>query len=166
LEEFNEFINNNINIIAALNVVCTRPQELTRESLKSLKLELDRNNFTEQKLNTAWRELKNEDIAADIISYIRRYALGTELISREERIKRGVDKLRQNHSFTKQQLDWLGRMEKVLIAESVIDREVFDTGAFKAQGGYTRLDKVFAGKLNDYLQELNTYLYNDERVSA
>jgi len=166
LEEFNEFINNNINIIASLNVVCTRPQELTRESLKSLKLELDRNNFTEQKLNTAWRELKNEDIAADIISYIRRYALGTELISREERIKRGVDKLRQKHNFTKQQLDWLGRMEKVLIAESVIDREVFDTGAFKAQGGYTRLDKVFADKLNDYLQELNAYLYDDEGKTA
>ena len=166
LDEFNNFINNNLNTIAALNVVCTRPQELTRESLKSLKLELDRNHFTEQQLNTAWRELKNEDIAADIISYIRRYALGTELISREERIKHAVDKLRKKHKFSKMQLDWLGRMEKVLIAETVIDREAFDSGAFKAQGGYLRLDKVFAGKLDGYLQELNTYLYNDEGVSA
>ncbi|MDR2569999.1 MAG: type I restriction-modification system endonuclease [Oscillospiraceae bacterium] len=166
LEEFNAFINDNMNIIAALTVVCTRPQELTRESLKSLKLELDRNNFTEQQLNTAWRELKNEEIAADIISYIRRYALGTELISREERIKRGVEKLRKIHNFTKQQLDWLARMEKTLIAESVIDREVFDTGAFKAQGGYARIDKVFAGKLSDYLKELNTYLYEDGGLSA
>ena len=166
LDEFNSFINSNMNIITALAVVCTRPHELTRESLKSLKLVLDRNNFTEQQLNTAWRELKNEDIAADIISYIRRYALGTELISREERIKRGVEKLRKKHNFNKMQLDWLARMEKTLIAESVIDRDVFDTGAFKAQGGYARIDKVFAGKLNDYLQELNTYLYDDGRLSA
>ena len=166
LDEFNDFINNNINKIAALNVVCTRPHELTRESLKSLKLELDRNNFTEKMLNTAWRELKNEDIAADIISYIRRSALGTELISREERIKRGVEKLRKKHNFTKMQLDWLTRMEKTLIAEAVIDRDVFDTGAFKSQGGFTRIDKVFAGKLSDYLQELNTYIYDDGRKSA
>jgi type I restriction enzyme R subunit len=166
LDEFNDFITNNMNTIAALNVVCTRPQELTRESLKSLKLELDRHHFTEQQLNTAWRELKNEDIAADIISYIRRYALGTELISREERIKRAVDKLRKQHNFTKMQLDWLARMEKTLIAEAVIDREVFDTGAFKSQGGFARIDKVFAGKLDDYLQELNTYLYDDWRATA
>jgi len=166
LDEFNAFINNNINIIAALTVVCTRPQELTRESLKSLKLELDRNNFTEQQLNTAWRELKNEDITADIISYIRRSALGTELISREERIKRAVDKLRKKHNFTKMQLDWLARMEKTLINESVIDREVFDDGAFKAQGGYARIDKVFVGKLSDYLKELNAYLYDEENLSA
>jgi type I restriction enzyme R subunit len=166
LDEFNDFINNNINKIAALNVVCIRPHELTRESLKSLKLELDRNNFTEKMLNTAWRELKNEDIAADIISYIRRSALGTELISREERIKRGVEKLRKKRNFTKMQLDWLTRMEKTLIAEAVIDRDVFDTGAFKSQGGFTRIDKVFAGKLSDYLQELNTYIYDDGRKSA
>ena len=48
LEAFREFINNNINAIAALRTVCTRPSELTREALKSLKLELDRHDFTEK----------------------------------------------------------------------------------------------------------------------
>ena len=161
LDEFSEFINNNINIIAALNVVCTRPHELTRESLKSLKLELDRHHFTEQQLNTAWRELKNEDIAADIIGYIRRSALGSTLISREERIKRAVDKLRKNHSFKKMELDWLVLIEKTLLTETVIDRETFDTGAFKTQGGFTRADKIFGGKLEAYLKELSKYLYDD-----
>jgi len=166
LDEFNNFINNNINTIAALKVVCTRPRELTRESLKNLKLELDRHNFTEQKLNTAWRELKNEEIAADIISYIRRYALGSALIGREERIKRAMDKLRRNHSFTKMELDWLVLIEKTLLSETVIDRETFDTGAFKTQGGFTRANKIFAGKLESYIHELNDYLYDDEEKSA
>ena len=166
LEEFNEFINNNINTITALKVVCTRPHELTRESLKSLKLELDRHHFTEQQLNTAWRELSNEDIAADIISYIRRYALGTELISREERIKRAVVKLRKNHSFTKMELDWFVLMEKTLLSETVIDRETFDTGAFKTQGGFARANKIFGGKLESYLRELNEYLYDDGGKTA
>ena len=52
LEAFREFINNNINAIAALRTVCTRPSELTRDALKSLKLELDLHDFTEKQLNS------------------------------------------------------------------------------------------------------------------
>jgi len=166
LDEFNDFINNNMNTIAALNAVCTRPHELTRESLKSLKLELDRNHFTEKQLNTAWRELKNEDIAADIISYIRRYALGSALLSHEERIKHAVDKLRKSYNFSKIELDWLVLIEKTLISESVIDRETFDSGAFKTRGGYARINKVFSGKLDDYIKELKEHLYDDGGETA
>ena len=166
LDEFGEFINSNINTIAALKIICTRPHELTRESLKSLRLELDSRNFTEQHLNTAWREVKNEDIAADIISFIRRYALGSPLVGTRERIKRAVDKLRKNHNFTKIQLDWLERIENTLLSETVIDRETFNTGAFKTHGGFTRINNIFTDKLETYLQELNGYLYNDEGKTA
>ena len=166
LDEFNDFINDNINKIAALKAVCTSPSTLTRETLKSLKLELDRNHFTEKQLNTAYNELKNEDIAADIIAYIRRYALGTALINTEDRIKRGVAKLRKNHNFTKIQLDWLARMEKTLVNEIIIDRTTFEDGNFKAQGGFERFNKMFDNKLEDYLKELNTYLYEDGGQTA
>jgi type I restriction enzyme R subunit len=166
LDEFSAFINENQNKIAALNVVCTRPHELTRESLKSLKLELDRHHFTEKQLNTAWREIQNVDIAADIISYIRRYAMGSPLISSEDRIKLSVDKLRKNHNFTKMQQDWLVLIEKTLLSETVIDHETFDTGAFKTQGGFSRADKIFGGKLEAFLWELNTYLYDDGGKTA
>ena len=166
LEEFCKFVNNNINTITALKVVCTRPRELTRESLKNLKLELDRQNFTEQKLNTAWREWKNEEIAADIISYIRRCALGSALISRDERIKRAMEKLCKSNSFTKMELDWLILIEKTLISETIIDKETFNSGAFKTKGGYTRANKIFGGKLENYLQELNDYLYEDDDVKT
>ena len=166
LDEFGEFINNNFDTIAALKLVCTRPHELTRESLKSLKLELDRHHFTEKQLNTAWNELKNEEIAADIISYIRSYALGSALISSDERIKRAVDKLRKNHNFTKMELDWLYKIEKTLLSESVIDRETFDTGAFKTEGGYARADKIFGGRLEAIIHELNGYLYDDGGKTA
>jgi type I restriction enzyme R subunit len=161
LDEFKNFINSNLNTIAALKVVCTRPHELTRESLISLKQELDRRQFTEKRLNTAWRELKNEDIAADIISYIRRFALGSALISHNERITLAVGKLRKNHGFTKMELDWLDKIEKTLLSETVIDRETFETGAFKTQGGFARANRIFGSRLDDYLRELNGYLYDD-----
>ncbi|MBP2656538.1 MAG: type restriction protein, res subunit [Firmicutes bacterium] len=161
LEEFKAFVTDNFNKIAALNIVCTRPSELTRESLKSLKLELDRHQFTEQQLNSAWRQVKNEDIMADIISFIRQQAIGSALISHEERIREAVGRLKKNHSFSKMELSWLDRIEKNLIVESVLNKETFETGAFKTAGGYNRVNKVFGSQLDEIIQELNNYLYDD-----
>ena len=53
LKEFRDFIDNNINEIAALNIVATRPKELTRQSLKDLKIILDGKHFNETMLQTA-----------------------------------------------------------------------------------------------------------------
>lgn len=63
--------------------------------MKDLRLTLDREGFTTQQLNTAISELTNEEMAADIISLIRRYAIGSTLISHEARIRRAVDKLKK-----------------------------------------------------------------------
>ena len=164
LEEFKKFITDNINKIAALNIVCTRPKELTRQELKSLKLELDRNKFNEVQLNSAWKELKNEDIAADIISFIRQQALGTALLSHEERIKNAILKVKNNHSFNKIQLDWLTRIEKQLIHESIIDKETFDLGAFRSKGGFKAINKIFKNELEQLIEEINQNLYEERGV--
>ena len=161
LEAFKEFINNNMNAIAALRMVCTKPSELTREALKSLKLELDRHDFTEKQLNSAWNEMTNQDIVADIIAFIRQQALGSTLISHEQRVKHAFAKLRINHDFNKTQLDWLKRIEKVLLEESVLDEQIFEVGAFKNAGGFTIIDRRFGGKLREIITELNEYLYED-----
>ena len=161
LVEFKTFIQNNVDKIAALNIVCTRPKELTRDALKSLKLELDRNKFTELKLNSAWKELKNEDMTADIITFIRQQAIGSPLISHEERIKNAVNKLKKNHNFSQMERDWLGRIEAHLLHESIVDKETFDTGAFKTKGGYKVINKIFQNKLDEIVSELNDYLYED-----
>ena len=162
LDAFAEYVKANMNEIAALNIVCTRPKELTRESLKSLRLALDREGFTTQQLNTAVSQVTNEEITADIISLIRRYAIGSALISHEARIRRAVDKLKKAHSFSKLELSWLARMEKYLMEESVLNVSVFDEdGRFKAQGGFAKLDKVFRNQLENIVLELNEYLYDD-----
>ena len=161
LEAFKEFINNNMNAIAALRTVCTKPSELTREDLKSLKLELDRHEFTEKQLNTAWTEMTNQDIAADIIAFIRQQAIGSALISHETRVKNAFSKLKLNHSFNNNQLDWLKRIEKVLLEESVLDGQIFEIGAFKNAGGFTIIDRRFGGKLREIITELNEYLSED-----
>ncbi len=166
LEAFKQFITQNMNKIAALNIVCTKPAELTRESLKGLKLELDRHDFNEQQLNTAWNAMTNQDIVADIIAFIRQQALGSALISHDTRVKNAFAKLKLNHSFNNTQLEWLRRIERVLLEETVLDDQIFEMGAFKNAGGFLIIDRRFGGKLRDIITELNTYLYEDGAKTA
>ena len=164
---FAGFLRENRDKMEALNIVCTRPRELTRESLKNLRLALDRANFTSRQLNTAIREMTNEEITADIITLIRRYAIGSHLLSHEERIKGAVARLRKAHSFSVQELNCLKRMEKYLLEESVLNVAVFEEDSrFKAQGGFAKIDKVFAGRLEAIIRELNEYLYDDGGSAA
>lgn len=161
IEAFRRFVVENLNEINALKIVCTRPFELTRATLKELKMELDRHNFTEKQLNTAWNEMTNEDIVADIIAFVRQQAIGSTLISHETRVKNAFAKLRQNHKFNKIQLDWLKRIEKVMLEEAVLDEQMFEQGAFKNNGGFKGIDRRFEGQLHDVIVELNQYLYDD-----
>ena len=161
IEAFRRFVVENLNEINALKIVCTRPFELTRATLKELKMELDRHDFMEKQLNTAWNEMTNEDIVADIIAFVRQQAIGSTLISHETRVKNAFAKLRQNHKFNKSQLDWLKRIEKVMLEEAVLDEQMFEQGAFKNNGGFKGIDRRFEGQLHDVIVELNQYLYDD-----
>lgn len=162
LEAFEDFVKNNVNEIAALNIICTRPKELTRETLKSLRMALAQNGFTTQQLNTAVSEITSEEITADIISLVRRYAIGSPLVSHQARIRRAVDKLKKAHNFSRVELNWLSRIEIYLLNESVMNVKVFDEDErFKTNGGYKRLNQIFRNNLEGIITELNEYLYDD-----
>ena len=162
IEAFEDFVKNNVNEIAALNIICTRPKELTRETLKSLRMALAQNGFTTQQLNTAVSEITSEEITADIISLVRRYAIGSPLVSHQARIRRAVDKLKKAHNFSRVELNWLSRIESYLLNESVMNVKVFDEDErFKTNGGYKRLNQIFRNNLEDIITELNEYLYDD-----
>lgn len=162
IEAFEDFVKNNVNEIAALNIICTRPKELTRETLKSLRMALAQNGFTTQQLNTAVSEITSEEITADIISLVRRYAIGSPLVSHQARIRRAVDKLKKAHNFSRVELNWLSRIESYLLNESVMNVKVFDEDErFKTNGGYKRLNQVFRNNLEGIITELNEYLYDD-----
>ena len=160
-KEFRDFIDNNMNEIAALNIVATRPKELTRQSLKELKIILDGKHFNETMLQTAWKEMTNEDIAADIISFIRQRSIGDALISKDDRIHNAIVKTKANHpELSKIQLGWLDRIEAQLLKEVVLNRETFDSDAFKNKGGYNAVNKAFGQKLDEFIDEINGYMYS------
>lgn len=159
IQSFQQFITENLNKIAALQIICTRPQELDRKSLKELKLQLDQLGFNQRALNTAWKASRNVDIAADIISFIRTLALGDALISHEERIKRAVEKVRSMKDWNKIQQKWIDRFEKQLLEENVLQHEDLNMAPFNENGGFNRLNKVFEEQLDQLIRQLNQNLY-------
>ncbi len=159
LGSFKQFILENQNSITALQIICTRPKDLTRKALKELLLELDAQGYTVPKLKTAWKESKNQEVAADIIAYIRTLALGDSLISQEERIKKAMQQVKAVKNWSKVQLNWLERIEKQLLKESILEKEAFDLEPFKADGGYPRLNKIFENDLDNVIETINQNLY-------
>jgi type I restriction enzyme, R subunit len=166
LESFGKFIKENLNKIPALMIVCQRPSDLTREELRKLMLELDQRGFTEKNLQAAWRDAKNEDIAADIIAFIRQQALGDPLISHEERIKNAMKKIYQKKAWPPVQKKWLERIEKQLLQECVLHpdpEKAFEYEPFKSQGGFKQINRIFKGELADIILEINTNLYKYQK---
>lgn len=162
LSAFAQYVRDNMNENAAMRIICTRPKDLTRKDLASLWAALDLEDFTKVKLGTAIRETSNQEMAVDIIGLIRQYAIGSPMISPEERVHRAIVRLRAAHSFNKRELNWLERFENYLIENNMLRLEDFDTDdRFADKGGFKQIDKVFNHHLTEIVAELNDYLYDD-----
>jgi type I restriction enzyme R subunit len=158
LDSFNEFIKQQLNQSAALAVVVNKPRDLTREQLREVKLLLDNHGYSEARLQTAVRNQTNKDIAASIIGYIRRAALGEPLIPFEQRVAEAMDRILTQHNWTPNQRKWLERLAKQLVHEVIIDRE-FVNHRFADDGGAKQMDKVLGAQLDTVLDELNEAMW-------
>jgi type I restriction enzyme R subunit len=160
LDNFTTFIRNNLNKIAALNVVVQRPRDLTRQQLRELKLELDRQQFSETNLRQAWKQAKNEDIAASIIGFIRQAALKEQLMPYEQRVQRALATILKSRPWTDPQRQWLQRIGNRLLKELVVDREALDQDEpFASNGGFDRLNRQFNGELDQILSQMSEELW-------
>ena len=122
-------------------------------------LELDKAGFTETALRTAWRETTNQDIAATIIGHIRHVANGSPLVPYRDRVARAMQKILSSRPWTPPQRKWLERIGKQLEVETIVDHEALDRGEFQSQGGFTRLNKIFDGHLQELLNELTETIW-------
>lgn len=159
IEGFSAFIHENQNRILALQILCTRPQELTRSELKSLRLEMEQAGYSIKQINHAWNTAKNVEITTDIIGIVRTLALGSALVDYKIRLENAFKKLKSERQFSKIEEKWLERIEKYLSKEQFIDKEAFDTGAFKNEGGYEKINKAFRNQLDEIVRELKEYLF-------
>jgi type I restriction enzyme R subunit len=161
LEGFGKWLRENLNRIPALLIVTRRPRDLTREQLKSLKLALDEAGFSEVALQTAWREWKNEDIAATIVGFIRQRAMGAPLKPYRERVDHALQEILRSRCWTPPQRQWLAKIANQIREETVVDREALNHGVFGASGGFTRINKAFDGQLESILGDLHDRIWRD-----
>lgn len=159
IESFTGYVQSHLNKMAALAVVVQRPRELTRAQLRELRLELDRNGYSEANLRQAWQDAKNEDIAASIIGFIRQAAIGDPLIPYGERVAGAVQRILKSRKWSDPQKKWLQRIGKQIETEVVVDRAALDEAPFDADGGFARLNKVFDGELENLLGEIHEELW-------
>lgn len=161
LDAFRQFIQENRNKIVALQVAVTRPKELTREHLKQLKLALAENEFSEAAVRTAWREAKNEDIAASIIGYVRQMALGSPLIPFEARVDRALKKILASKKWPLPQQKWLERIAKAAKNDVVLDAQTFEQPAFQNAGGLKMLQSAFDGEIISIIDKFEDAIWED-----
>lgn len=162
LDNFQAFLRDNLNQIPALVVVTQRPRDLTRAQLKELRLLLDLAGYSQTTLQAAWRDMTNQDIAASIIGFIRQAALGDALVSYDVRVDRAIAKILASQTWTPPQRKWLERIAKQLKVETIVDREALDQGEFRTQGGgFSRINKIFDGQLEEILTQINDTLWQE-----
>ncbi|UOF01497.1 type I restriction-modification system endonuclease [Bdellovibrio reynosensis] len=161
IEGFSKFIKDNVNKVQALIIIATRPRDLTKAELRELKLILDNQGYKEATLEKAYKEkLKStREIAASLIGFVRREAIGDALIPFQERLDKAIVVIKSTHNFTPVQIKWIDRIKQQLEKEYVVDLESLDKGAFKIDGGLARANKIFDGKIEDILHEINELIW-------
>lgn len=160
LEAFENFIHSNLNVLPALEVVATRPKDLSSKELQALRLELSKHGFTEANLRTAWEEAKHEHVAASVMGFIRQAAIGDPLKDFSQRVDEAVQAFRKKHRLDKEKRRWLNRIASSLKEHHVVDRDVLERGQFKAQGGFKKMNLRFEGRISEHLDELHDLLWS------
>jgi len=161
LDAFDRLVKQGDNQHMALETVINRPRDLTRTALLELQEWFDRQHFDESTLRVAWRETRNQDIAARLIGHIRRAALGDALIPFEQRVDNALAKLLASNGWTPGQQTWLERLAKTLKEKVAIDDSTFRTGNYKRRGGRRALEKAFPDQLDDILARFNEYIWEE-----
>jgi len=165
LQAFTRFIEQHRNQLDALRVVCTRPRDLTRAQLAELQAKLIVAGYSPTSLKRAWKDWKNQDIAATIIGFIRQRALGSPLVPYADRVDRAVAKVLATGDWTTPQKKWLGRIAEQLKVETVVDQDAFRQGAFATAGGWKGIDDLLGGRLTQVMADLGDEIWNDERAA-
>ena len=162
IESFNKFIKENVNEIPALQIVATRPKDLTYDELKKIKLELEKKGFKENDLQTAWKNANQVQTTADIISFIRQAAVGSELVDHNVRIHNAMQKVYGMADWNMVQKSWLKKIENQLLSSTVLGpnaETAFSSNYFNRQGGYKQMRKIFSDNADQIIYVLNENLY-------
>jgi type I restriction enzyme R subunit len=151
-----------MNAVPALIAAIRRPRELTRKELKEIAVLLDEKGFSEANLRSAYGRVRNADIAAHIIGFVRQAALGDPLVPYETRVGNGLRRIIESRAWTPGQRQWLQRIERSLKAQPVGDRAILADALFAQTGGFEVVDQAFDHQLGEVLMDLNAAIWDND----
>ncbi|UUE08794.1 type I restriction-modification system endonuclease [Dickeya zeae] len=161
LEAFDDLVKRSPNVQPALQAVIARPRDLTRKGLVALQEWFDSQSFEESSLRSAWKETRNEDIAARLIGHIRRAAVGDALKPFDLRVDHALARIKGENDWSSEQLKWLDRLATALKDKVVLDDDSFKTGNLHRFGGKAVSQRVFEDDLDGVLAKFSDYIWDE-----
>ena len=156
---FERFVRDNINLVPALTAAAQKPRDLTRKDLRGLAALLDERGFSEAKLRRAYGRVRNSDIAAHIVGFIRQAAVGDPLVPYVTRVENALRRIEASRPWSTKQRRWLARIGRALMEQPVGDPTILDAPAFVQQGGFETVDRDFEHGLAPLLQDFNDEIW-------
>jgi type I restriction enzyme R subunit len=161
LELFSRFVRDNAAHIEAIRILLERPEGWSTDALKELRQTLltGSQRFSIENLQKA-HQLRYDKALVDIISMVKHAAFEQNpLLTADERAARAIETVCSGRSLTDDQRKWLDRIQRHLAENLSIDQEDFEViPALEGAGGWGKANKVFDGKLNELLHQLNQAL--------
>ena len=170
IHDFKRFINEHIDELAALQILCQRSGAqgtLTEDNLKELEhtLQQHSNSLSRESLWFAYERvfptkiLGNTEQRTDIISLVR-FAMGYNLYLEpfNATVKRRYEEWITDKDFTSEQREWLEMIQEHIATSLDIRMDDFGLTPFAAQGGIARAFYLFGDELDDILADLTQKL--------
>ena len=162
LKEFEAFIKDHENDMIALNTIIHQPGKITRQQIRELLLALSDADFIEKNLRKAWAIQSNQDIAARIVGYIRKAAVGNALVPWEERVDNAVGVILAQQAWKPAQKNLLISIGDLLKTRLALDEDsINDSALSKKYGQFDRINKMFDGQLPNLLEAINEAVWEE-----
>lgn len=165
IESFEAFVRANMNALPAMIAATQRPRDLTRRDLKELAVILDKEGYSEARLRRAYGSVRNADIAAHILGFVRQAAIGDPLVPYQTRVENGLQRLLASRPWKPKQRQWLTRIGNSLKEQPVGDPEILADPLFAQAGGFDVVDQAFDSGLGEVLKDLNAAIWEGGRAA-
>ena len=139
----------------ALKTIIHQPGKITRQQIRELLLALSEAQFTEPNLKQAWSLQSKKDIAARIVGYVRKAALGDALVPWADRVDNAIGVILTQQQWKPAQKTLLKDIGDLLKTRLALDEQSINDSALRTRGGYNRINKIFDGELPQILEAIN-----------
>ena len=155
---FSRFVRENPEHIEAIRILLERPADWSTQALTELrqKLATTPERFTIDVLQKVHQACYQKSLI-DVISMVKHAAEEqSPLLTAEERAAQAIAAVSAGKTFTPEQQQWLDRIRASLVENLSIDRDDFDVlPTLEGAGGWGKANRVFDGKLDELLREIN-----------